>query len=92
MILLRRFKTFSDLHPSHFPIVEEAFTLAVLHLRISWDLDSDKEVADYRLRSRDFFYRTNTIWLDKCFRSLRKKPYKFSPRFDENNTYVGYMK
>ncbi len=80
---------FSDLHFSHFPIVEEGVYIGSIASEDIETFDSDKEIADYRFTLEGFFARTNTIWLD-VLEVFAKNHTNLVPVLDENNTYVGY--
>ena len=80
---------FSDLHFSHFPIVEEGVYIGSIASEDIETFDSYKKVSDYRFSLEGFFTRTNTIWLD-VLEVFAKNHTNLVPVLDENNTYVGY--
>ncbi|MGZ9734349.1 CBS domain-containing protein [Flavobacterium sp. GNP002] len=80
---------FSDLHFSHFPIVEEGVYIGSIASEDIETFDSDKKAADYRFTLEGFFTRTNTMWLD-VLEVFAKNHTNLVPVLDENNTYVGY--
>ena len=80
---------FSELHFSHFPIVEEGVYIGSIASEDIETFDSDKKVSDYRFTLEGFFARTNTIWLD-VLEVFAKNHTNLVPVLDENNTYVGY--
>ena len=80
---------FSDLHFSHFPIVEEGVYIGSIASEDIETFDSDKKASDYRFALEGFFTRTNTIWLD-VLEIFAKNHTNLVPVLDENNSYVGY--
>ncbi|MDI5893675.1 CBS domain-containing protein [Flavobacterium algoritolerans] len=80
---------FSELHFSHFPIVEEGVYIGSIASEDIETFDSDKKVGDYRFTLEGFFTRTNTMWLD-VLEVFAKNHTNLVPVLDENNTYVGY--
>jgi predicted transcriptional regulator len=80
---------FSELHFSHFPIVEEGVYIGSIASEDLETFDSQKKVVDYRFTLEGFFTRTNTIWLD-VLEVFAKNHTNLVPVLDENNTYVGY--
>lgn len=80
---------FSELHFSHFPIVEEGVYIGSIASEDIETFDSDKKASDYRFTLEVFFARTNTIWLD-VLEVFAKNHTNLVPVLDENNTYVGY--
>jgi CBS domain-containing protein len=80
---------FSELHFSHFPIVEEGVYIGSIASEDLETFDSQKKVVDYRFTLEGFFTRTNTIWLD-VLEIFAKNHTNLVPVLDENNTYVGY--
>ena len=80
---------FSELHFSHFPIVEEGVYIGSIASEDLETFESDKKVVDYRFTLEGFFARTNTIWLD-VLEVFAKNHTNLVPVLDENNTYVGY--
>ena len=80
---------FSELHFSHFPIVEEGVYIGSIASEDIETFDSDKKASDYRFTLEGFFARTNTIWLD-VLEVFAKNHTNLVPVLDENNTYVGY--
>ncbi|RTY86979.1 CBS domain-containing protein [Flavobacterium sp. RSP15] len=80
---------FSDVHFSHFPIIEEGVYLGSIAREDLETFDSTKKVSDFRYSLEGFFTRTNTIWLD-VLEVFAKNQTNLVPVLDENNTYVGY--
>ena len=80
---------FSDLHFSHFPIVEEGVYIGSIASEDIETFDSYKKVSDYRFSLEGFFTRTNTIWLD-VLEVFAINHTNLVPVLDENNSYVGY--
>ena len=80
---------FSDLHFSHFPIVEEGVYIGSIASEDIETFDSDKKASDYRFSLEGFFTRTNTIWLD-VLEVFAINHTNLVPVLDENNSYVGY--
>lgn len=80
---------FSDLHFSHFPIVEEGVYIGSISSEDIETFDSYKKVSDYRFSLEGFFTRTNTIWLD-VLEVFAINHTNLVPVLDENNSYVGY--
>ncbi|MFV8268589.1 CBS domain-containing protein [Flavobacterium sp. GT2N3] len=80
---------FSELHFSHFPIVEEGVYIGSIASEDLETFESQKKVVDYRFTLEGFFARTNTIWLD-VLEVFAKNHTNLVPVLDENNTYVGY--
>ncbi|MDI5896795.1 CBS domain-containing protein [Flavobacterium yafengii] len=80
---------FSELHFSHFPIVEEGVYIGSIASEDIETFDSHKKVTDYRFTLEGFFTRTNTMWLD-VLEVFAKNHTNLVPVLDENNTYVGY--
>ena len=80
---------FSELHFSHFPIVEEGVYIGSIASEDIETFDSDKKGTDYRFTLEGFFTRTNTMWLD-VLEVFAKNHTNLVPVLDENNTYVGY--
>ena len=80
---------FSELHFSHFPIVEDGVYIGSIASEDIETFDSDKKATDYRFTLEGFFTRTNTMWLD-VLEVFAKNQTNLVPVLDENNTYVGY--
>ena len=80
---------FSELHFSHFPIVEDGVYIGSIASEDIETFDSDKKATDYRFTLEGFFTRTNTMWLD-VLEVFAKNHTNLVPVLDENNTYVGY--
>ncbi|MFV8440926.1 CBS domain-containing protein [Flavobacterium sp. LB2P44] len=80
---------FSELHFSHFPVLEEGIYIGSIASEDIETFDSAKKVADYRFTLEGFFTRTNTIWLD-VLEVFAKNHTNLVPVLDENNKYVGY--
>ncbi|MBB1193639.1 acetoin utilization protein acuB [Flavobacterium sp. SOK18b] len=80
---------FSELHYSHFPVVDEGIYIGSIPSEDIETFDSTKRVADYRFTLEGFFTRTNMVWLDVLEVFARNKT-NLVPVLDENNTYVGY--
>ena len=80
---------FSELHFSHFPIVEEGVYIGSIASEDIETFDSDKKASDYRFTLEGFFTRTNTMWLD-VLEVFAKNHTNLVPVLDENNIYVGY--
>ncbi|TWI02279.1 CBS domain protein [Flavobacterium tiangeerense] len=80
---------FSELHYSHFPVVDEGVYIGSIPSKDIETFDSTKKVADYRFTLEGFFTRTNMVWLDVLEVFARNKT-NLVPVLDENNTYVGY--
>ncbi|TDE47081.1 CBS domain-containing protein [Flavobacterium rhamnosiphilum] len=80
---------FSELHFSHFPIVEEGVYIGSIASEDIETFDSDKKASDYRFTLEGFFTRTNTMWLD-VLEVFAKNHTNLVPVLDENNTYMGY--
>ena len=80
---------FSDLHFSHFPIVEEGVYIGSIASEDIETFDSYKKASDYRFSLEGFFTRTNTIWLD-VLEVFAINHTNLVPVLDENNSYVGY--
>ncbi|QZK91366.1 CBS domain-containing protein [Flavobacterium sp. CHNK8] len=80
---------FSELHYSHFPVVDEGVYIGSIPSEDIETFDSTKKVADYRFTLEGFFTRTNMVWLDVLEVFARNKT-NLVPVLDENNTYVGY--
>lgn len=80
---------FSNLHFSHFPIVEEGIYIGSLASEDIETFDSAKKIEDYRFTLEGFFTRIGTIWLD-VLEVFAKNHTNLVPVLDENNSYVGY--
>lgn len=80
---------FSELHYSHFPVVDEGVYIGSIPSEDIETFDSTKKIADYRFTLEGFFTRTNMVWLDVLEVFARNKT-NLVPVLDENNTYVGY--
>ncbi|WP_426062997.1 CBS domain-containing protein [Flavobacterium sp. DSP2-3-1] len=80
---------FSELHFSHFPIVEEGVYIGSIASEDIETFESDKKASDYRFTLEGFFTRTNTMWLD-VLEVFAKNHTNLVPVLDENNIYVGY--
>ncbi|MFV8368374.1 CBS domain-containing protein [Flavobacterium sp. LB2R40] len=80
---------FSELHFSHFPVLEEGIYIGSIASEDIETFESAKKVADYRFTLEGFFTRTNTIWLD-VLEVFAKNHTNLVPVLDENNKYVGY--
>jgi Mg/Co/Ni transporter MgtE len=80
---------FSELHYSHFPVVDEGIYIGSIPSEDIETFDGTKKVSDYRFTLEGFFTRTNMVWLDVLEVFARNKT-NLVPVLDENNTYVGY--
>ena len=80
---------FSDLHFSHFPVLEEGVYIGSIAAEDIETFDSDKKIVDYRFTLEGFFTKTDTIWLD-VLEVFAKNHTNLVPVLDENNSYVGY--
>jgi predicted transcriptional regulator len=80
---------FSELHYSHFPVIDEGVYIGSIPSEDIETFDGTKKVADYRFTLEGFFTRTNMVWLDVLEVFARNKT-NLVPVLDENNTYVGY--
>ncbi len=80
---------FSDLHFSHFPVLEEGVYIGSIAAEDIETFDSDKKIADYRFTLEGFFTRTDTMWLD-VLEVFAKNHTNLVPVLDKNNSYVGY--
>jgi Mg/Co/Ni transporter MgtE len=80
---------FSELHYSHFPVVDEGVYIGSIPSEDIETFDGTKKVADYRFTLEGFFTRTNMVWLDVLEVFSRNKT-NLVPVLDENNNYVGY--
>ena len=80
---------FSDLHFSHFPVLEEGVYIGSIAVEDIETFDTNKKVVDYRFTLEGFFTRTDTIWLD-VLEVFAKNHTNLVPVLDENNSYVGY--
>jgi hypothetical protein len=73
------------LNYSHFPVLEEGFSLAVLPLKIS-KFDNDKKMIDYKYSLEPFFTRT-FIWIE-VLKFLLKNRTKFDSVWMKNNYWL----
>ncbi|MFV8361972.1 CBS domain-containing protein [Flavobacterium sp. ZT3P35] len=80
---------FSDLHFSHFPVLEEGVYIGSIAAEDIETFDSDKKILDYRFTLEGFFTKTDTMWLD-VLEVFAKNNTNLVPVLDENNSYVGY--
>lgn len=80
---------FSDLHFSHFPVLEEGVYIGSIAAEDIETFDSDKKIVDYRFTLEGFFTKTDTMWLD-VLEVFAKNNTNLVPVLDENNRYVGY--
>ncbi|WP_158727793.1 MULTISPECIES: CBS domain-containing protein [unclassified Flavobacterium] len=80
---------FSELHYSHFPVVDEGIYIGSIPSEDIETFDGTKKVSDYRFTLEGFLTRTNMVWLDVLEVFARNKT-NLVPVLDENNTYVGY--
>jgi Mg/Co/Ni transporter MgtE len=80
---------FSDLHFSHFPVLEEGVYIGSIAAEDIETFDSDKKIVDYRFTLEGFFTKTDTMWLD-VLEVFAKNNTNLVPVLDENNSYVGY--
>ena len=80
---------FSDLHFSHFPVLEDGVYIGSIAAEDIETFDSDKKIVDYRFTLEGFFTKTDTIWLD-VLEVFAKNHTNLVPVLDENNSYVGY--
>jgi hypothetical protein len=60
--LLRLLRFFHKLNYSHFPVLEEGVSLAVLPLKISFEMI--KKMIDYKYSLEPFLPRTDSIWIE----------------------------
>lgn len=80
---------FSDLHFSHFPVLEDGVYIGSIAAEDIETFDSDKKIVDYRFTLEGFFTKTDTMWLD-VLEVFAKNNTNLVPVLDENNSYVGY--
>ncbi|MFV8356027.1 CBS domain-containing protein [Flavobacterium sp. XS1P32] len=80
---------FSDLHFSHFPVLEDGVYIGSIATEDIETFDSDKKIVDYRFTLEGFFTKTDTMWLD-VLEVFAKNNTNLVPVLDENNSYVGY--
>lgn len=80
---------FTELHFSHFPVIEDGIYIGSIASDDIETFDSDKKVIDYKFTLEGFFTRTNTLWLD-VLEIFAKNHTNLVPVLDETNKYVGY--
>jgi len=80
---------FTDLHYSHFPVVEESIYIGCIASDDVETFDTEKQIKDYRYTLEGFYARTNMIWLD-VMEVFARNHSNIIPVLDDENTYIGY--
>ena len=80
---------FSEVHFSHFPVVEESIYIGCISADDVDTFEADKKIAHYRYAMEGFYARKSMIWMD-VLEIFARNQTNTVPVLDENNTYIGY--
>ena len=80
---------FSEVHFSHFPVVEESIYIGCVSSDDVETFDDEKNIAQYRYAMEGFYARKNMIWMD-VLEVFARNNTNTVPVLDENNAYIGY--